>query len=154
MGSTNLPPISVPTDPAVLGYLAGLLDGEGSVIVTRTRGRGSVNDSVSARVIITNTDLPLIEWLLAEVGGSFVPKKRMKDHHRQAYQWLLGGRNAAAFLLAVIPYLRIKKAQAEAGLRILETVGDRNTRLTDEVMEIREEAFAEVRRLNAGQVVA
>lgn len=151
MGSTNLPPITVPTDPAVLGYLAGLLDGEGSVIVSRTRGRGSINDSISMRVCITNTDLALIEWLLSELGGSFVSKKILKEHHKQAYQWLLGGKNAARFLSAVLPYLRIKRAQAEAGLRIAETVGDRSARLSEEVMEIREEAFAEIRYLNSGR---
>lgn len=154
MGTKNAPPITVPTDPAVLGYLAGLLDGEGSVIATKTRGTGSHNDSIAMRVVITNTDLPLMEWLITEVGGTFMAKQVGKAHHKQAYSWNLGGQNAAQFLVAVMPYLHIKKAQAQAGLRIAETVGARNRRLSPEIMEIREEAYAEIRLLNSGTVVA
>jgi len=151
MGSKNAPSITVPTDPGVLGYLAGLLDGEGTVIASRTRGTGSKNDSISMRVVITNTSLPLIEWLLEEVGGTFNLKPSQKAHHRQAYSWLLGGKNAADFLTVLLPYLVVKKAQAEAGLRIASTVGKRNAPLTEEVKEIRERALAEIRYLNSGR---
>lgn len=52
-------------------YLAGLIDGEGSIGTTRT----GKHRNVIGRVIITNTDTLLLELLRKDFGGSVSIRK-------------------------------------------------------------------------------
>lgn len=120
MGYRAVPPIVVSEDPAVRGYLAGIVDGEGYIGIHRSWGKGSRSFAYSIRVIIANTDARLIEWIQRAIqtdvkgiqmrGG---PQGRWKP--RLSIQ--LTGANAEALIRAVRPYLVIKGEQADIALR-------------------------------------
>lgn len=116
VGNRRVAPINLAIEPAMIGYLAGLLDGEGCIRVTgafdRIKSR-SVSHSLNVRV--SNTSDALIAWLLREVGGS-VNRLSMKGRERPCYEWSLYGKNAVAFLEAVRPYLIVKRGQCDLAL--------------------------------------
>jgi hypothetical protein len=116
----------MPDDPATLGYVAGLFDGDGHVGIGTTKGyKGQVNPSFSLYVKISNTDLELIGWLAEFIGGSIKTKKRTGKAAgwKQLYDWSLFGDNAEVFLRAVEPHLRVKRRACEVALRF-RSLGD------------------------------
>ncbi len=94
-------------------YLAGLLDGEGSIILARPRGKASRGSALILRVMIYNNYKPVIDWCKSLLGtGSIIVHKSRKEKWHDNYQFVLSSRQADEFLCAVLPYLRIKKEKA------------------------------------------
>jgi hypothetical protein len=116
----------MPSDPATLGYLAGFLDGEGTIGISSAFAKGrSRNPSHFPHVMIANADRAVMEWIRDTVGGSLdVPRPSThKPHWRPSYRWRLHGRNAETFIDALLPYLRVKRPQAEVVLRLRQIRG-------------------------------
>ena len=93
-------------------YLAGIIDGEGSLIITRS-DRGTYYNYY-ARIHVKNTDMRLMHWLVDNFGGNIHPHKPKSPLHKKAYSWYFSGnaKSKEIFLLALLPYLIIKKEQA------------------------------------------
>jgi hypothetical protein len=118
------PQITIPTDPATLGYVAGLLDGEGHI------GRYFINGKYPLwRAQITNTFLPTLEWLttIFTVGTISISKREpyLPCGHWQIHTQI----DTLRFLQAVQPWLQIKadvakRAIAELVLRFDEAIAE------------------------------
>lgn len=106
--------LQVPTSAAQLGYIAALVDGEGCIRVSE--------DAVRHRVVIriANTDRPLIEWL-AQFGGTVHWYDRpTKPHRKTAGAWTVAQAiDAYHLLIAIEPYMIIKRSRAEEAIRYL-----------------------------------
>lgn len=89
-----------------LAYVAGLMDGEGSIGFTRSR------NVVIPRVSITNTDLELLEDLKAAFGGHIQKLTRTNDKWKTAYAWVLNNSKAVDFIEKIELWLRVKKEQS------------------------------------------
>jgi hypothetical protein len=112
MGAPRARPLVLPSDPAEIGYLAGLIDGEGYIGITKAFDpKKSKNYSHSIRVVITNSDPRLISWLMS-IGGRQSAKGR-KDNWKQAWNWQITSKNAYAFLKLIRPYVKLKGQQAD-----------------------------------------
>lgn len=104
-------------------YTAGLMDGEGSVSLAIHHGKvskiGLPNNSPMLLVQISMTDRGVIEWLLEtwEIGSMTQSYRPKQPHHLPAWGWRIYGASAEGFLHALLPFLRVKKAQAELGIR-------------------------------------
>jgi hypothetical protein len=86
-------------------YAAGILDGEGSVTLTRNhRDRWP-----SPQVSVASCDREVLEWLQARFGGSIVAKKPRRSHHAPSHDWRLTDRRALAFLQRLRPHLVIER---------------------------------------------
>lgn len=105
----------------VKAYVAGLLDGEGSIALHyRTEKR----QNRYLQVIIYNTNARLMEWLKEQLGGHSFSKVQSNPRHKTAMKWVLSTRPAVELLGAVLPYLVIKRPHAELALnffQVLET---------------------------------
>lgn len=93
-------------------YLAGIIDGEGSVSIIRykvTHGRGQL---FSARVSISMQDEGVLRWLheLTGLGNLRFQQRGVKN---PIWQWQLTTRHAADLLKLALPFLRVKRTQAE-----------------------------------------
>jgi len=96
------PTLSIPEQATVRAYIAGLVDGEGSVIF--------LNKHWCAKVGMT--DEPVIRWL-ASFGGLFSAEKRLPPR-KQAFYWSVHRRHDLIHLLtALLPYLRVKHDLAQ-----------------------------------------
>ena len=105
--------VHMPEDQATLGYVAGLFDGEGTIVVQVTPR----NRNGSVLVNIVNTYRPVIEWLHQACGGTVKIHELRRTGglaYSPIYIWrLTRARDALAFLLAVLPYLQVKRQKAE-----------------------------------------
>ncbi|MDD5510897.1 MAG: hypothetical protein PHI12_08805 [Dehalococcoidales bacterium] len=105
-----------------LAYIGGLFDGEGNIQIVKRSPLSNRRDTyhLVVRVCLVEDYIP--KWLAFAFGGSV--NKRLREqvnpHHRDVYTWYCSQQIAANFLRAVLPYLKLKKAQAEIALKFQE----------------------------------
>jgi hypothetical protein len=117
----------LPTDPGEIGYLAGLLDGEGTLTVRRNGAGGKWK---THEVVIFNNDFRLMDWL-AGMGGTIYRRENRATSLGRATQFAWQVRRQAdviVLLETLLPYLKIKRAKAISLLdslkpHFLEVVG-------------------------------
>lgn len=99
----------------IYAYMAGILDGEGYLGLGKWKQkRYKHNYTYKTRIVISNCDLKLLEWLQDKFGG-YITKKSKKPHWKQGYNLQIG--NIQQWLPKVIPYLITKKDKAKLLLR-------------------------------------
>lgn len=91
-------------DSHTIAWAAGLFEGEGTIIVSKTR----------VRVAIHMTDLDILERFLP-FGGIIYDMPKQETHHKKSWRWQLQEtQGAMAFLELVYPYLGARrKARVE-----------------------------------------
>ncbi|HXY97827.1 MAG TPA: LAGLIDADG family homing endonuclease [Steroidobacteraceae bacterium] len=111
-------------------YVAGIIDGEGTVTLTRTH-RGENRRPV---VSISSTELPLLAYVRGVVGaGRINSKARARMHHSPSFTYCISSRQALLLLEQVSPYLKTYKAgRASLLLEHYVRLTPRNGRYTRE----------------------
>jgi hypothetical protein len=106
------------------GYLAGIIDGEGCIMLARHLGKRGKH-VCHLHVSITNTSMALHQWLEQRMPGAGYVRQRQRikidarptsnqPQWRTLYDWIISGNRVATILLREItPYLVIKRTQAE-----------------------------------------
>jgi hypothetical protein len=93
--------------PVDAAYMAGLIDREGTVTLSR-RHR---NDQRQLVVSIANTERRLLEWTLDTVGAGKITGKRISSPlHSPSFTYSIANRQALQLLEQIAPYLRSYKA--------------------------------------------
>ncbi len=106
-----------------LAYIAGIVDGEGTI---RAAPRRTEGNGCRMEVSVTSTTEWLCRWLKFNFGGCLVKRKNYNPlRHKQSWDWILGANKAKEFLYLIYPYLRIKKAQAELVIALQERIDKR-----------------------------
>lgn len=102
-----------------VSYIAGIVDGEGSIMLT---GRSS--GSIALNLSISNTCKPLVDWLSEATGTGQVTtvdhQKYGRTQNRTGYQWKVHGDTAENLIRQMLPYLVVKKTQANLALEFQE----------------------------------
>lgn len=116
--------------PREAAYLAGLIDGEGTITIHRRRPLPSNQFRLYYRpvVIIINTDLPLLEHVKKICGTGWVGIS-MHGHgeRKTCYNFQLGRRSEIYWLLTqILDDLFLKKEQGEL---LLEFINSRDNNL-------------------------
>lgn len=86
-----------------LAYLAGLLDGEGTVTLA------ACNPGVKSRypcLSCSSTSPELLQLLKTTFGGTIVIHKRYKSHHKQSWSWKIEYTKAVNALRQLLPYMK------------------------------------------------
>jgi hypothetical protein len=111
-------------DTAVAAYIAGLIDGEGTVTLTRHHARENRRLVVS----VANTELRLLEFLADQIGTGRITRKRtVCARHTPSYCYCVSSRQALALLQQVAPFmLSYKRKRAEMALASYESLTPRN----------------------------
>lgn len=102
-------------DPIVLAYLAGVLDSDGSIGVRRStywQRHGGTAPMFSERITVRQVERTALDLFAATFGGSVALRPAHSSGGRPLYDWQITDRKAAAALDVLLPYLRIKHAQA------------------------------------------
>ena len=94
--------------PAERAYVAGLIDGEGCITVSQSKGYYSARLDVG----MAEPALTLLNQLHETFGGSLRQNRRETAKWAAAFRWTLMGKKAAAFFICIGPYLRLKQEQA------------------------------------------
>ncbi len=98
------PTLRLPQSPERLGYLAGIIDGEGSILRSG-EGRWSVK--------VTMTDEPIMEWM-GSLGGRLSGPYQPRGNRKPTWTWTVARRrDVVSLLTAVRPLLFVKAARAD-----------------------------------------
>lgn len=124
------------SDKIKYGYLAGIIDGEGTLLISRSN-RGSYLNYYG-RIHVKNTDYRLIKWLVENFGGN-VHKNTPTDpeKHAVAYSWYFSGdaHDKEILLLALMPYLIVKREQAKQLVEFFRMSGQVNPNKREELYQ-------------------
>ena len=103
-----------------LAYIAGIVDGEGSIYPDFHLSKKGVT-RCNIAVSVNMTDKSALELVKALFGGKIrcQPRAKHKDW-KPEFIWKVSGEKAQIILKAIKPYLLTKRAQAEVALRLLE----------------------------------
>jgi hypothetical protein len=98
-------------------YLAGLFDGEGYIRCSFKKHHKARKRNMEFWIIVTNTYLPILDYLKANFGGGIYESPSRSSKHKPSYFWKLTSRGAFVVLSHMAPYLKIKREQANLVLR-------------------------------------
>ena len=102
---------------AVLAYTAGIIDGEGSIHLTKGRNRKLKQGyCISLVISVGNTNEWLVQWLKMQFGGQVYYKDCQNPKWKPCWTWIIANKQAGEFLELILPYLQIKRPQAEIAL--------------------------------------
>lgn len=95
------------------GYIAGLVDGEGSISVTRIKQQ---SHHLGVMVSVCNTDVRMIDWLVERLGGRIkwqygYDKGGTIRQPKPIARWFACGRMAAALCRVIQPWLHTSKRE-------------------------------------------
>jgi hypothetical protein len=122
-------------------YLSGILDGEGCITVGAGKRESCIN--YNPIVVVQNTSKELIDWLHTTFGGQVYLSKKETNKTKAAWSWrITKKKRIELLLLAVLPYLRVKREQAKL---LLTFVRMERTAPTD----LRVTIYEELRALNS-----
>lgn len=96
-------------------YAAGFFDGEGCIQIARMRRKGK-HDVYALRVSANQRDARPLLLFAEHYGGKVRKHERTRFGQCDMWRWLVSSAKAEAFLLRVLPYLVVKKDQAELAL--------------------------------------
>jgi len=133
-----------PLEEVEKAYLAGIVDGEGTVTLMKHHK----NETPAPHVSVANNNLYLLKWIKSIVGGNICRKKKRLPHHKDSYAWNVRQDRALCFLNEIKQYLKIKKQQAELISSTYKKVTNRAGRYTPEMMERKMKLVAKIRVLN------
>jgi hypothetical protein len=135
------------------GYIAGIIDGEGTISIRKGRVRGRTK--YQPYLVVVNTDLTLIQYLISRLNlntTTMKEKKTFPKNRKQAYLLSVRGKTILPLLKAIEPLLVVKKRQC---LLVAEWIESRLNRATYNApysnLEI--ELYEEVKRLNTKGVL-
>jgi hypothetical protein len=148
---------------AQLAYLAGVMDGEGTISmcdkrITKRKSRGirktkkvyRARVNFSTTITVANTDPRIMDWLLDNFGGAVSHSKRQHSHWKAKITWIMPTKKITYLLTAIIPYLVLKKEQAHLMIEARKSFDENQKQLltSDEVYNRRLEISQLIRQHN------
>ena len=102
-----------------LAYMAGILDGEGCISITKIRASNTnlhnLSYGLQVRVGMVDKSIPLLFYYA--FGGSFRQRKYSHKEYKNQWLWGVSGKLAIRSLEMLLPYLRSKKNEAELAIK-------------------------------------
>lgn len=136
--------------------LSAYIDGEGTVMIQRSVVKtGRKNPNYVLVLIVANTDLRLMEWLTRTFAGNVYfshSVSRRQWSKKVCHTWRCFEDRASTILEHCLPYMIMKKQQAEIGIayRELRKLGSKGRKLTPGDIQARDEYYKQIRVLNSG----
>jgi hypothetical protein len=108
-------------EPTDWAYAAGLVDGEGCISVSRSFEPRRGRYQYGVQVVVANGDRRVLDWLQQTWGGWVVAVVRVQGRARSSWTWRCPtGQSAKPFLTGIRPWLRIKGAQCDNALEMID----------------------------------
>lgn len=120
---------------AAAAYIAGIVDGEGTVTLTRAHR----NEGKRLVVCVSNNELAILRFLLKAIGaGKITSKRTYNDRHRPSFTYQISSRQALSLLRQIAPYMiSYKVLRARLALKAYLDLTPRNGRYTEKVLAAR-----------------
>ncbi|AYF53510.1 hypothetical protein DFH04_01490 [Clostridium novyi] len=128
-------------------YIAGIIDGEGGIILTKFHN----NQFPALCVSISSTTLELLEWIKSEANMDTIKSKKNYniEKHKDSYSYTIKYNDAIEFLKYIKPYLiiNVKKERAKLIINEYKSVTPRNGRYTNEMLEAKNNFYEKFIRI-------
>ena len=117
------------------GYIGGLIDGEGTITLSRLHA----NERRRLVVSIANTEIQLLRFVLDEVGAGKITRKRTEsDRHTPSFCYCVSSRQALELLRQVVSWLRsYKRLRAELAIEKYAALTPRNGKYSPQMLASR-----------------
>lgn len=132
----------------MLAYLAGIIDGEGSIGIERlspTKGRKKYYYVCRLTVINTNEDI--MKLLVYFFKGTYDKRKKIEGR-KECFRWHVFGNDLSYALNKLEPYILLKHKQLNIVLQYRDTVGKTGWNVSDEILEVRHKLWLACKELN------
>lgn len=135
-------------DAETAAYIAGLVDGEGTITLSREH----LGERRRLVVSISNTDRRLLEFVLEKVGvGRITAKRTYSERHTPSFAYKITNRQALELLVQINGYLRTYRGQRAAiALDRYKALTPRNGKYGVETLRLREEFERELLAIGPG----
>ena len=149
---------------AQLAYLAGIIDGEGTISICDKRVQARKSKGIrkmviriyrarinfSTHVTVCNTDPRIMDWLIENFGGSISVSKRQKENWKIKLTWVMPTKLISTLLEAILPFLILKAEQAKLMIEARKTFDENQRALitSDEIYQRRLEICQMIRNHN------
>ena len=124
-----------------LAYLAGIIDGEGSIMLLRSHK----SEYPSPCISISSTDIELLEWVKEKVGSGKINRKKNYNikKHKTSYTYSIYYDIAIDVMNKIEPFLVIKQKKLRAKFIIdnYKNVTIRNGRYNEEQKKLKEQFY-------------
>lgn len=139
-------------------YAAGIIDADGYIGVVRSATMNGYR-YFTPQVMVVNRDVRLMEWFKENFGGKFYLRKKRNDRVADHYMWRAVSSVAFPLLVAIEPFLIVKKKQAQLAIAFQERIyanpvvrkgrpKDKRLVATEE-LKAREDIYHKFKALNA-----
>ena len=141
-------------DTTKLAYAAGILDGEGCIIIAKGNPKKGVRltPQYSLKVIVGMSNPSATSWLFETFGGNL--KLKPNHQYKPVHTWSCLSIQAEGFLRCILPYLKVKRIEAELALDFREHINNyirKNGRIIDKTeIEKRETYKIKLQELKRG----
>ena len=111
-----------------LAYIAGIIDGEGSITIHKVKGHhGEVNPVYCLFVRVCNTNPAMIQYLHNMCGGCqrYSPRNKREQDKRSLYEWVIASKQAEKLLKTISSYITCKQDEIKIALLLRETQNNR-----------------------------
>ena len=86
----------------VITYIAGIMDGEGTITLTRIHKTDQYRTPV---VSVSSTSYEILDFIHKHYGGIIINHKTYQKHHKQSWIWKVTYDKAIRLVSDVYPYL-------------------------------------------------
>lgn len=140
--------------PHLWSYLAGLIDGDGCFFMWKLenkRTKGSSKFTYRMNLNIWCINEPFIQWIYDVFGGvKMINRKATATRRRPLYGVEFTGNRLTQILEHIVPYIQLKKPNAENMLEMRRTYNGVGGRIDVpiDIQETRERCYQICRQLN------
>lgn len=115
-----------------LAYIAGLVDGEGSLQIKRKRRCGKIHYQLWVTIGMAHRqeNVAILDEVKATFGGN-ISTIAAKGNRVGAYHWTIVSQQGLSFLKRIRPYLKIKAKQADLLIQFQEQTVSRKGKKND-----------------------
>jgi len=141
-------PLSLSVEEAA--YVAAFIDGEGTISIRKYK-RKSIAGGMRYNSVVemSNTHVGVMQYLRGLIGPArYYIYKKQRDNQKTCYRFIIPSNVQRWLLETIIPYLVIKKRQAEIAIEFLSLLGKKEYGKEDENLEKREKFYQEIHDLN------
>ena len=132
-----------------VGYIAGMIDGEGSVSLQKNPVRNRTNTLRHPVVSIWNADVQMLKYIQQVTGIGKVSKPTMySKNYLPSYYFWVESTKAIKLLEVITPHLKTyKKRRAEMILKDYERLTPKNGKYTPKLLQEKEQFVNEFFKL-------
>jgi hypothetical protein len=131
-----------------LAWLAGIMDGEGSIFIMKQQRTDRERQyNYILRISVQSTDGIMAQECLKISGeGACFDAPTTKENQSNTYKWQVSGKRAKHVLQSLVPFMRVKKEQAQVAIDFQETTKKHWRQMTVDDYKKQEDSYYKLKQ--------